>query len=356
VHPDRGVAIARARRPVDLATAFADHWKRHFAPPVHAPVVVAVSGGIDSMALLALLARERAGGDLEVVAAHFDHGTRGAESAEDGRFVAAAAARWGARARRGRGDAPARARASGRGPMAAARDLRYRFLHRVVEEEGASILVTAHHRDDLVETVFLRLVRGASPDGIAAFRPLDDLDGTPVARPLLPFRRAAIETWAETTRVPFRDDPSNVDPRYPRVRVRREVVPLLAKLNPRVDEAIVRFAGLAAADAAYLDARAEEALAVATVARGRDAWRLEARRLVDEPDAVLSRAVLRGWAWSGERGSTPPNVEWVEGALEFLRRGRGGGLPCPGGGALERRGREIVFRRPPSRARPERSR
>jgi tRNA(Ile)-lysidine synthetase-like protein len=308
-------------------------------------VVVAVSGGLDSMTLLALLARDRVVGELEVVAAHFDHGTRGPESAADGRFVAAVARTWGARARLGRGDAPARARRKGSGPMAAARELRYAFLARVVADERAALVATAHHRDDLVETVLLRIARGTSPDGLAALRPLDRLGDVPLARPLLPFRRPAIAQWAEATGVPFREDPSNVDPRYPRSRVRHAVVPLLGALNPRVDEAVVRLAALAGADAAYLGAVADSALEAATVARERTVWRLAARRLVEEPDAILSRAVLRGWAWSAPPGAAPPNAEWVEGALAFLRGGRGGKLPAPAGGGLERKGGEIVFRR-----------
>ncbi|MFN2421665.1 MAG: tRNA lysidine(34) synthetase TilS [Gemmatimonadota bacterium] len=308
-------------------------------------MVVAVSGGLDSMTLLALLARDRVGGDLEIVAAHFDHGTRGAESAADGRFVATVARKWGARARLGRGDAPERARRKGSGPMAAARELRYAFLARVVADESAALVATAHHRDDLVETVVLRIARGTSPDGLAALRPLDRINDAPLARPLLPFRREAIAAWAEATGVPFREDPSNVDPRYPRSRVRHEVVPLLSALNPRVDEAVVRLAGLAAADAAYLGRAAEASLERATVARERNAWRLAARRLAEEPDAVLSRAVLRGWAWSAPPGAAPPNAEWIEGVLAFVRGGRGGRVPSPGGGVLERKGAEIVFRR-----------
>ncbi len=337
-------------RSSDLAAAFGAHWNRHFAPPRGAAVVVAVSGGLDSMALLALLGRDGVGGDLDVIAAHFDHRTRGAQSAEDGRFVRAVARRWGARARLGSGDAPRRAARTGGGPMAAARELRYRFLRKIAREEGAAAIATAHHRDDLVETVILRVARGTSPDGLGALTPLDATDGVPLFRPLLPFTRAAIAAWAEAAAVPFREDPSNADPRYPRTRVRRNVAPLMAELNPRYDEAIVRLAGLAAADAAYLGEAAEGALARASVRRDRAAWSLRAAALASEPDPVLSRALLRGWSWTAPPGSAPPNAEWVEGALAFVRGGRGGRVPCPGGGVIARKGPEIILRRPaPSR-------
>ena len=329
-------------RPIDdLAAAFREHWIRHFAPPADEGIVVAVSGGIDSMTLLALLARERIAGEREVVAAHYDHGMRGVESAEDGRFVAATARRWGARAVRGRGDVPARVRNAGRGPQAAARDLRYAFLRDVVERVGATALVTAHQRDDLVETVLLRIVRGTSPDGLAAIAPVVVLDGCPVLRPLLPFTRAAIAAWAGVTGVPFREDPSNVSERYPRSRVRHELVPLLEELNPRVDEAIVRLSIQAAADAALLQQEALGLLERASIEKGRGTWRLKARELLASPAPILSRGLLEAWAWSAPAGARFPGAEWVQGAVEFVQSGRGGQLEFPGGGRLRRARGEI---------------
>ena len=148
---------------------------RHFAPAEGGRLVIGVSGGIDSMTLLALLGRERSGGpDLEVVAAHFDHGVRGPAGAEDGRFVEAVGAAWGTRVVRGSGDAPARVREGRRGPMAAARDLRYEFLRQVAEDEDAWAIATAHQRDDRVETVLLRIARGASTDGLGGPRAIDE--------------------------------------------------------------------------------------------------------------------------------------------------------------------------------------
>jgi tRNA(Ile)-lysidine synthase len=332
----------------DLAALFRDHWKRHFALPPESAVVVAVSGGIDSMALLALFARDLAAGDgLEVVAAHFDHRTRGTESAEDGRFVEAVARRWGARAVRGRGDAPAEAAESGRGPQAAARDLRYAFLRAVVKRTGATALVTAHQRDDLVETVLLRIIRGTSPDGLGALTPIDEASGLLLLRPLLPFSRAAIAAWVEATGVPFREDPSNREARYPRTRVRRDLRPLLEELNPRVDAAVVRLSAQAASDAAYLRSAALDLLDSETRQRTATRWRLDAAGLVSAPSPVLSRAVLEGWAWGAPPGTPPPGAEWVEGAMEFLRGGRGGRVACPGGGTLHRLRGAVEFHSAP---------
>ncbi len=330
----------------DLAVAFGDHWNRYFAPQAGGVVVVAASGGVDSMVLLALLARDRvAGSELRVVAAHFDHRTRGLESAEDGRFVAETASQWGVDVELGEADVVAGATPGGRGPQAAARELRYRYLTQIAAEHAAASVATGHHRDDRVETVLLRLVRGTSPEGLAALSPIEELRGVLIVRPLLAFSRASILAWAEATGVPFREDPSNLEARYPRNRMRHEVLPLLAEFNPRVDEAIVRLSALAGTDSAYLSAAAADLLDTATESRAESIWRLEAGPLVEAPTALLSRVVIQGWAWCAPHGATPPSGEWIAGAVAFLRRGRGGSVPVPGGGEIRRSTGWIEFER-----------
>ena len=330
----------------DLPTAFREHWLRHFAPADGGRLVVGVSGGIDSMTLLALLGRERAGGPhLEVVAAHFDHGARGTAGAEDGRFVEAIGAAWGTRVVRDAGDAPARARESGRGPMAAARELRYEFLRRVAEDEDAWAIATAHQRDDRVETVLLRIARGASTDGLGGPRAIDEWRGTPVIRPLLPFSRIVIEEWAGRADVPFREDPSNVERRYPRSRMRNEVLPLLRELNPRIDAAVVRLSDMASVDAAWLRAETDRLLDRATTSRDELEWSLDADMLSHAPEALLGRAIVTAWSWTAPEGSPPPASAWIEGVTDFLRGGRGGRVPVPGGGEIRRRGEAVIVRR-----------
>nr|MBA3585813.1 hypothetical protein [Gemmatimonadota bacterium] len=103
----------------------------------------------------------------------------------------------------------------------------------------------------------------------------------------------------------------------------------------------VRLSVQAGADAAYLRRAAGDILRAATLENGRTEWRLEASRLAAAPDPLLSRALVQAWAWGAPRGTPPPGAEWVEGAMEFLRGGRGGRVACPGGGSM-RRSRGVV--------------
>ncbi|MEI7892387.1 MAG: tRNA lysidine(34) synthetase TilS [Myxococcales bacterium] len=188
--------------------------------------MVAVSGGPDSMALLHVLALLRGKHDFRFVAHGVDHGLRPeAEGELDGAEAFARAL-----------DVPFdRSRVSvvaGGNLQARARTLRYEALEAHVARVGASWLATAHHADDRAETVLLRLLRGAGPRGLAV---LPERSGLRI-RPMLAARRAAIDSHNTRHAVPFFLDPSNDNPRFLRVRVRRELLPLLAQLDAGVVE------------------------------------------------------------------------------------------------------------------------
>jgi tRNA(Ile)-lysidine synthase len=211
-------------------------------------VLVAVSGGADSIGLLLVLAELRRRLGIELVAAHIHHGLRGADADADQACAAAAAARLavpfvsadiGAELRRGRGNLEARARAE-----------RYGALRRLATRHGCAKLATGHTLDDQAETVLMRVLRGSGVRGLAAIRPRRR-DG--VVRPLIACRRAAVRAAVEQAGLEFRFDASNADPRFLRAQVRERVLPMLAEINPAIAEAC---AGLA------YSARAERAAAM----------------------------------------------------------------------------------------------
>jgi tRNA(Ile)-lysidine synthase len=189
-------------------------------------VLAAVSGGPDSMALLhvlSLLRRERGFG---LFAHGVDHGLRPAAAAE--LELAAELAR--------NHDVPFERTCVSVDPggnvQARARTARWRALEAAAGRAGASSIATGHHADDRAETMLMRILRGTSPRGLAVLPPRDGCR----IRPLLRARRADIDAHIRRHRIPHAVDPSNRDPRFLRVRVRLEVLPLLERLNPRVVE------------------------------------------------------------------------------------------------------------------------
>ena len=199
------------------------------------PIILAVSGGADSTALLLILADLADELGIVIHVAHFDHRTRPKQSAEDADFVAKLANRVGAPIRVGRADKPTKTED-------AARIARYEFLRRAASEIGATAITTGHTRDDQAETVLLHLTRGSGLAGLAGMRPVRE----GIARPLLAIGRKDTVAVCRAARIRPRADPTNRSLKFARNRVRLEVLPRLAKINPRASEAIARFAEAAA--------------------------------------------------------------------------------------------------------------
>jgi tRNA(Ile)-lysidine synthase len=282
-----------------------------------AHVLVAVSGGCDSVCLLHLLRFSFPG--LHVTAAHFDHAMR-AGSGGDARWVAGLCRAWEVPLAAGRAEDPPRTEAE-------AREARYAFLRRVKDEVGATHLATAHHADDQAETVLFRLLRGTGPAGLAGIAPADE---SGLVRPLLPFWRAEIRRYAREKGVRWREDPSNalLDPA--RNRIRRQLLPLIERtVAPGARRALARLAGVARED----EAAWERALAhdLASVARREgDAVVLVRERLAGYDSAVAARmlrAVLR-------RFGTILDLRGTRTALQFISTAPSGRtLLLPGGHA-----------------------
>lgn len=196
------------------------------------PVVVAVSGGLDSMVLLNLLSRHSAetGWDLHV--AHFNHRLRGRASTEDERFVRRQALKLGLPFHSARWDSVEKdASAKKHGVEMAARKARFRFLGEIARETRSKNIVLAHHADDQSELFFIRLLRGAGSSGLGGMRAKTYMKrpvGCDLIRPLLSFSRNELFQWAKENRIQFREDLSNQDTRFARNQIRHELLPLLS--------------------------------------------------------------------------------------------------------------------------------
>ena len=257
---------------------------RLFAEPGLA--LLAVSGGGDSLAMLDLLASLAPELGLGLLVAHADHGILPQSAAIASRVRALARARYGLEVVCG---------ALGLGPGASetrARLARYRFLRAAQVARGARYLVTAHHADDQVETVLLRVLRGSGPAGLTG---IEAVGARGLVRPLLPFRHAELVAHAEAARLEIFHDPSNADPRHTRVWIRTVVRPVLEeRLGRESGAALLVLAAHAGRDLSAWDAVLDQLPGLDLTASD---GRFEvARPVLRGYDNVLAARILRAAA------------------------------------------------------------
>jgi tRNA(Ile)-lysidine synthase len=227
-----------------LEAALAEAW-----PPASwedFTLLVAVSGGADSVAILRALAALKIGGTGRLIVAHFQHGLRAAAD-EEARFVRALAEQLGLSTTLGAGD-PAAIRAHPDGVEAGARAQRYAFLRETAERIAARYVVTGHTADDQAETIIHRIVRGTAVAGLAGIHRTRQMsEAVTLVRPMLAIRRREILDYLAALGQSFCNDASNLDPAYIRNKIRHELLPYLAGYNHDVAGALVRL-GAAAKD------------------------------------------------------------------------------------------------------------
>jgi tRNA(Ile)-lysidine synthase len=307
------------------------------------PVLVACSGGADSLALAAATAfvAPRLGVPAGLVTVDHQLQDGSAERAE-------AVAGWA----RERGLAPVVVRtvaATGRGgPEARARNARYAALAQAATEQGAGTVLLGHTREDQAETVLLALLRGAGPRGLSGMPAHRRLHGATFSRPLLDLGRAQTRAACVDLGMSAWDDPHNHDPAFARTRARQLLDLLADRLGPGVVANLARTAGLLAADAQVLDE-------LAGSARGRAAQGgngLAVSVLADLPSAVRTRA-LHDWARSlGSSGSAlSQRLVRALDALVVDWHGQGP-VHLPGGHTVARIGDRLISGPPPPRSEP----
>ena len=283
------VGVSDARREVTAEVARAAVDTELWEPG--GTLVVAVSGGADSLCLLGALLdlRERgmacAPGDL--VVATLDHGLRGAAGADDARWVAALAAKLGLRCVTGQVDTRTLARERRLSLEDAARRLRYDFLRQVARDTGAARICVAHTQDDQAETVLLHLLRGSGLAGLTGMRPLQG----DIARPLLTITRAQTEAYCASRGWEPREDETNRDERYLRNRVRLRLLPTMEAYNPQLRKALARMAATLADDEALLTAATNVAWAEVVVGESPGTVALGLAALGEQPRGLRRRLI-----------------------------------------------------------------
>ena len=295
-----------------------------------------LSGGADSMALLELV---RAVDDvldlgLTLAGLHVDYGMRGEDSARDRRIVTEACAAAGVPL----DIVQLGGRLRGGGFQARARAVRYESARELAAAAGLDVIVTAHNRDDQAETVVYRLAKYASPRGLAGMRPRDG----ELARPLLCLGAAEIRLYCRARDITFGEDVTNTQRVYARNRIRLDVLPALASVNPKVVETIAAGAEQAADEAEVLGAATDEALSrVLLPPAAGDLAAVDIARLLLEPRA-MQRLVLHELVRDALGGDALVQRRVVRALLALVRRPddagrtvlRGGLEAVRGGGRL----------------------
>ncbi|MBQ2735453.1 MAG: tRNA lysidine(34) synthetase TilS [Clostridia bacterium] len=210
--------------------------------PRDTAVLLALSGGADSRALLHLLHVSSKTDGFRLVLAHVDHGIRGEESARDREFCRALAKKYGLELFLLETDVPTLAANSGRGLEEEARAVRYSFFEDLMEAQKIPILVTAHHADDNLETMLFRLCRGTGLQGLGGIAPVRDFAGGVLVRPLLRCTRREILQYCEENQLEYVTDSTNADTSYARNKIRAEVIPVLELLFDDLQKRTVEMA------------------------------------------------------------------------------------------------------------------
>jgi tRNA(Ile)-lysidine synthase len=208
-------------------------------------ILIACSGGPDSLALVDILLKLQKAYQLKLAVAHFDHMFRGAESKADAEFVAAFCREKNIAYYQKTFDVPAYIKKTGFSPEEAARIVRYEFLRSVAKKIGDAKIATGHHQDDQAETVLIHLFRGAGSSGIGGIRPVS----RGIIRPLLSVTRQEIEEYCENNYLSPRIDRTNYQTDYLRNRIRLQLLPeLIENFNPAMKTALCKSAEIIAAE------------------------------------------------------------------------------------------------------------
>jgi len=284
-------------------------------------VVVAVSGGSDSVALLRLLCLLRESYHLDVVCAHFNHQLRGAESDADEAFVRELAGSLDVSCETGSDNVGAYASEHHLSLEEAARELRLRFLRMTALKTGAACIATAHTRDDQAETVLFRLLKGTGLRGMSGIAPRTGM----FIHPLLGVSKEQLQGWLRTQGFVWREDLSNADERYERNFIRTSVIPLIESRFPAVKTAVARTSNMARSACELFERQTEQVTDNIEILEAGDgkhpgALRLAKAALASLPDPLLQYALEEIFATSG----VGPSFERLTRSTQAIRSGRTG--------------------------------
>jgi tRNA(Ile)-lysidine synthase len=336
----------------DLVSITRDTIERYRLISPRDTVLAAVSGGPDSVFMLHVLLELREELEFDVKVAHLDHRFRAEESRRDSAFVSDLAGGFGVPCICHEENVPRFLLSNAMSGQEAARLLRYQFLVKTSKLEYCQRIATGHNADDQAETVLMRLLRGAGPDGLAGIPP--KREGV-IIRPILACWREEIEDYLSEHGLPFRVDSSNLESKYFRNEVRNEILPYLARFNPQIAPSLAGLATMMADVSDHLSRLTDQTMPHVLQRARFGQFVLDLPNLAGY-DEALKRSVFRRVFESLRPDLGPLPSHHVENLLRMVRRGKvGTSVELPDGARARLEHGSVVFShgegppRPPER-------
>lgn len=304
-------------------------------------VMAAVSGGPDSVFLLHTLVRlKKKLGLKEIVVSNLDHGLRGMESREESAFVRREAGRLGLRILHKVVDLAAD-KPKDISTEEAAREARYRFFVEAASSAGANVIATGHTIDDQAETVIMRMIKGSSLKGIVGIAPIRLEKGIRVIRPLTEMAKSDIKDYLDRNGVEYRIDSSNLDDRYFRNVIRRDVIPFLERYNPRLKRSLFSLAEHLREDFDFIRGRMELSPRSALSKSG--SIEIALKDIVIQPAAVQKEILRDSLVLAGGELKKLSFRHWKEVERLLRTKGKGRSVDLPGSIRVTRTDRMLKF-------------
>ena len=252
------------------------------------PILLGLSGGADSSALLIMLAEYAKQVGSRIYAAHLNHGIRGDEADRDEQFCKELCSRVGVEFFSKKLDIPSIASASGESVETAARNARYDFFYKIMKEMGIKILATAHNADDNLETLLFNIARGTGLGGLCGIPESRPIGDCVVIRPILTMEKEKIISFCENNGLSFVTDSTNADNEYTRNKIRNRIIPILKEINPSAVRNASRMTGSLKDDSLCLQSMADW-----FVEELGGNYSIELEKLCGSPSSIVNRALIR---------------------------------------------------------------
>ena len=252
------------------------------------PILLGLSGGADSSALLIMLAEHAKQVGSRIYAAHLNHGIRGDEADRDEQFCKELCSRVGVEFFSKKLDIPSIASASGESVETAARNARYDFFYKIMKEMGIKILATAHNADDNLETLLFNIARGTGLGGLCGIPESRPIGDCVVIRPILTMEKEKIISFCENNGLSFVTDSTNADNEYTRNKIRNRIIPILKEINPSAVRNASRMTESLKDDSLCLQSMADW-----FVEELGGNYSIELEKLCGSPSSIVNRALIR---------------------------------------------------------------